>query len=80
MVPRSMNSLKFEISGPGEIIAVDNGDASSLVSFQSKEMKAFNGLCLVVVRSKPGQAGTITVRATSEGLQAGETPITTAAK
>jgi beta-galactosidase len=76
MVPRSMNTLKFEVSGPGEIVAVDNGDPNSMVPFQSKEMKAFNGLCLVIVRAKPGQSGTITLRATSEGLAAGETPIT----
>jgi beta-galactosidase len=76
MVPRSMNLLKFDISGPGEIVGVDNGDASSLVSFQSKEMKAFNGLCLVIVRTKAGQAGTITLKASSEGLQSAEVPLT----
>jgi len=75
MVPQSMNLLKFHISGPGEIVAVDNGDPMSLVSFQSSEMKAFNGLCLVIVRAKPGQAGEITLRATSDGLAAAETRI-----
>jgi beta-galactosidase len=28
-VPRSKNHIKFDISGPGEIVATDNGDATS---------------------------------------------------
>jgi beta-galactosidase len=80
MVPRSMNDLKFSISGPGEIVAVDNGDPNSLVPFQSHEMKAFNGLCLVIVRAKPGQTGQITLTAQADGLQDGQTPITGIAK
>ena len=40
MVPRSKNLLQFEVSGPGEIVATDNGDATSLVPFQSKERDA----------------------------------------
>ncbi len=65
-VPRSNNHIKFEISGPGEIIATDNGDATSFESFQSPERNAFNGLALVIVRST-ADAGTITVKATSPG-------------
>jgi beta-galactosidase len=76
MVPRTHNPLKFDISGPGEIIAVDNGDPMSFVSFKSKEMNAFNGLCLVIVRAKPGQNGEITVHATSDGLATAEAAIT----
>ena len=55
--------------GPGEIIAVDNGDATSFEPFQSKERAAYNGLCLVVVRSKAGAPGGIKLRAYSEGLR-----------
>ena len=55
MVPQSMNMLKFEISGPGEIVAVDNGDPTSLESFHTDHMKAFNGLCMVIVQQEPGQ-------------------------
>ena len=59
-------------SGPGEIVAVDNGDATSHEPFQARQHKAFNGLALVIVRTLPGKAGTITVRATSDGLQPAE--------
>jgi len=68
-VPRSMNPIKFSVSGPGEIVATDNGDATSLVPFQSPERKAFNGLALVVVRAKAGQTGTIVLTAESDGLR-----------
>jgi beta-galactosidase len=67
-VPRTDNLVKFEVDGPGEIIAVDNGDATSFEPFQASQRKAFNGLALVIVRSKEGQLGTVTLRATSEGL------------
>ena len=72
MVPRSHNLVSFDISGPGEIVAVDNGDATSHDSFQSKERRAYNGLCLVTIRSKRGEPGTITLKARSEGLTAAE--------
>jgi beta-galactosidase len=79
LVPRSKNHVQFEISGPGEIAAVDNGDATSFESFQAKERNAFNGLCLVIIRSKAGEAGQITLKANAEGLQTSETTITTEA-
>ena len=75
-VPRSNNPITFEITGPGEIVAVDNGDATSLESFQSNKVKAFNGLALAIVRAKAGQRGTITLTAKSEGLNQSETTIT----
>jgi beta-galactosidase len=56
-------------------VATDNGDATSFESFQSHEHKAYNGLCLVIVRAKAGESGKITLRATSEGLAAAEIPI-----
>ncbi|MFZ0828741.1 MAG: beta-galactosidase GalB [Verrucomicrobiia bacterium] len=77
LVPRSKNRVHFDINGPGEIVATDNGDATSFESFQSHERNAFNGLCLVIVRSKPGESGKVTLRATSGGLAAAEIPITT---
>jgi beta-galactosidase len=72
LVPRSRNLVSFSISGPGEIVAVDNGDATSHASFQAQECKAYNGLALVIVRTKKGAAGTITLQARSEGLAAAE--------
>ena len=68
MVPNAMNHVRFSVKGPGEIIATGNGDATSHVSFQSKEPDAFNGLCLAIVRANKGEEGKITVEAQADGL------------
>jgi beta-galactosidase len=66
--PRADHLLRFEISGPGEIAAVDNGDATSYQPFQADRITAFHGLALVIVRSRVGATGRIVLRATAEGL------------
>jgi beta-galactosidase len=68
--PRANDRINFTIEGPGEIVATDNGDPTSFESFQSPSRAAFNGYCLVIVRSKQGQPGKITLRAESASLQA----------
>jgi beta-galactosidase len=70
-VPRTRNLVRFEIGGPGDIVAVDNGDPTSHDSFQAHERKALNGLCLVIVRSRKGESGAIALTARSEGLEGG---------
>ena len=76
VVPRAKNRLRFRLEGPGEIVAVDNGDATDHESFQSPERNAYNGLCLVVVRTKARTPGRITLTAQSDGLKTGELRIT----
>lgn len=71
-VPRSKNRITFEISGPGEIVATDNGDATDLEPFQAKNKRAFNGLCLVIVRTKKGEPGSIMLTAQASGLAPSE--------
>lgn len=77
VVPRTHNSVKYSITGPGEIIAVGNGDPTSHEPFQALERKVFNGKALVIVRSLNGKKGRIQVTAASEGLASTETTITT---
>jgi beta-galactosidase len=69
MVPRSMNGIHFELSGPGEIVATDNGDPTDMVPFPSKDRKAFNGLAMVIVRARRGDRGRIVVTARADGLR-----------
>ncbi len=76
VVPRSKNHVHFSIDGPGEIVATDNGDATSFESFQAPERNAFNGLALAIVRTKHGETGKITVHATSDGLAPAEVSLT----
>ena len=61
--------MRFEIAGPGEIVATDNGDATSFEPFQSNERNAYNGLCLVIVRAMKNMPGPITLKAQSDGLE-----------
>ena len=72
LVPRARNLVKFELSGPGEIAAVDNGDATSFAPFQAQERHAYNGLALVIVRTRAGEPGAITLKAQSDGLAPAE--------
>ncbi|MEY4385335.1 MAG: hypothetical protein RLY20_618, partial [Verrucomicrobiota bacterium] len=72
LVPRSNNRVHFTVEGPGELIATDNGDATSHEPFQQNHRAAYNGLCLAVVRSKADEAGKIVLRAESEGLKSRE--------
>jgi len=74
-VPRSNPLLQFEIEGPGEIIATDNGDATSFESFQSKQKHAFNGMALVVVKANKGMSGNIIVKVNGKLLNSGQVVI-----
>ena len=67
-VPRSHNAICFRIEGSGELAATGNGDPTDHESFQSLERKIFNGRCLLVVRTKKGEAGSIRILAESDGL------------
>jgi beta-galactosidase len=75
MVPRSKNLIHFEISGAGEIVATDNGDATDLSSFQSTNRKAYNGMALVIIRSIKGKGGKITLKAVSGNLKSAQISI-----
>ena len=68
-VPRTKPLIKFEIEGPGEIVATDNGDACSFVPFKSLEREAFNGLALVIIKAIKGAKGSIQVKACSDRLK-----------
>ena len=67
LVPTACNELVFKIKGPGEIVAVDAGDATCLTPFKSDRIKAFNGLASVIV--KPTGKGRIVLTAKSDGLK-----------
>ncbi|SEO33876.1 beta-galactosidase [Mucilaginibacter gossypiicola] len=69
LVPEANNDIQFSITGPGEIVATDNGDPSDLVAFPSKRRKAFSGMALVIIKSKSGQPGKLIIKAESTGLK-----------
>ncbi len=72
--PNAENLVRFSVSGPGEIAGVGNGDQKSEEPFQARQRKAFNGRCLVVIRST-GKPGRIALAARSKGLAGAQTRI-----
>ena len=70
LVPKAKKHVKFTVTGPAEILGLDNGDPTSFEPFQGNEHSAFNGLCLVILRST-GPAGSISLTASSESLKPG---------
>jgi beta-galactosidase len=76
IVPTADNEVTFEIEGAGSLIGTDNGNPASHEDYQSNRRKAFNGLCLAIVKSN-GKASQIQLRAVSPGLQADRVIIAT---
>jgi beta-galactosidase len=66
--PNARNQVKFEIEGPGKIIAVGSSDPMGNQSFTRPERKAYQGRCLVIIRAE-NRAGEIKLKATSDGIQ-----------
>jgi beta-galactosidase len=62
------NLIKFKVAGPGEIVAVANANPMSTESYQQPQRKAWQGRCLVVIRSAK-RAGKITLTASANGLR-----------
>lgn len=75
IVPRSNPKIRFSVEGPGEIVATDNGDATSFESFQSPDKSAYNGMALVIVKAKKGAKGVLKIKAAADGLTAGQTTV-----
>ena len=67
IVPYADNLVQFKIEGEGALAGVDNGNPVSMESFKEPQRKAFNGMCLLIVRST-GKPGMIHVTATANGL------------
>jgi beta-galactosidase len=66
-VPGSTNLISFDIEGSASLIGVDNGNATSHESYQSKQRLAYDGRCLAIIQSnrKPGP---VRIRIHADGL------------
>ena len=60
--PKANNWMTLSVKGPGRIIATGNGDPLSHESFQSRSVRAFNGMALAIV-APTGEEGEIVVTA-----------------
>jgi beta-galactosidase len=67
LVPDAGNDLQFTVEGEGTLAGADNGYQADMESFKADHHKAYNGLCLAVVRAGK-KGGKITVRVSGQGL------------
>jgi beta-galactosidase len=74
-VPYANNSISFSVDGGASFVATDNGHQTDLSSFQSTQKKAWNGLCLAVIKAG-NKKGNGIIKATSEGLQSSTVVVT----
>jgi beta-galactosidase len=67
VIPDSTTVIHFSATGPGKIIAVDNGNLLDHDPFQTTDRKLYDGHALAIVRATTS-AGSITLTATTDGL------------
>ena len=68
LVPDANLPLNFSITGPGTLVAVDNGVQTSMEPFQGFSRTSYNGLCLAIIKST-GKKGNIVLVAKSIELK-----------
>ena len=73
--PLAMNDVKFSLAGPATIAGVGNGDHHFPAEFVTDHVTLFYGKAMLIVRASDGTAGSIRVRASSDGLQGARAPI-----
>ena len=76
--PDARNMIRFRVSGPGTIAGVANGSSASHESNIGHQVRAFHGLCMVMVRATR-DPGTIILTARAKGLPSATLAIRTSA-
>jgi beta-galactosidase len=77
VVPDTTTVIHFATSGPGKIIAVDNGNLLDHDPFQTSERKLYEGHAIALLRAT-ASSGAITLTATAEGVSPATIKITAA--
>jgi beta-galactosidase len=76
IVPDADNIVvNFVVTGNGKVAGVGSGNPSDMSSFQQPRKKAYQGICLAIIRPET-TPGKISVKATAEGLQEASLVIT----
>jgi len=78
LCPLADNLVQFKVEGAGNIAAVDNGNAATVEPFHADHRKAFSGMAFLIVKSDAGREGSISIEATSAGLQSASVQLTAA--
>ncbi|MBN2841960.1 MAG: DUF4982 domain-containing protein, partial [Sedimentisphaerales bacterium] len=72
--PWAEKPLKFEVTGPGRIVAVDNGDPTYHDSFQGNKCRTYQGRCLVIIAATADE-GKIILKASTRGMDSASVKI-----
>jgi beta-galactosidase len=72
--PWSDAEVSFEVEGPGQLVAVDNGDPQSHESFQGPQRRAYHGRGLAIIRRIAGD-GVATLTASANNLESASVTI-----
>jgi len=67
-IPDAEHEMTFTVTGPGDLIAVGNGNPAGHQSHTSNVHNAWQGRGLAIIRTRRMMPGTITVTASAEGL------------
>jgi beta-galactosidase len=67
-VPDGVRTVDFHIEGVGELAAAGSANPKDVTSFRQPTARTFRAKCMAILRPT-GHAGTITLRATSPGLE-----------
>ena len=74
-VDNANNRVHVTVDGPGRLVGLDNGDSTDYDSYKGDNRRLFSGKLLAVIAATLN-AGAITVRAASQGLQSGTLELT----
>lgn len=66
-VANANNRVEVKVSGAGRLVGLDNGDSTDYDSYKGTSRRLFSGKLLAMIAAKE-EAGIITVKVTSEGL------------
>lgn len=68
LVPDADDLITFKVEGAGVLAAVDNADSYSHDPYQARQRKAFQGMCLALLKAT-AHRGKIKLTASSPGLE-----------
>jgi beta-galactosidase len=73
IVPNAENAISFSVTGPAQLVGVDNGNPIDTSGYKETSRKAFSGKALAIFRSTT-ESGSAVIAASSTGLTS--TPLT----
>ena len=67
-VPSANHMIAFDVTGPGKLIGLENGDPLDTSNYKLPHRRAFHGRMLAIIQAGASES-TITIAATAEGLK-----------